>query len=373
MIVVGEPSGDLQASRVAAALKELSPDLTLLGMGGDLMEEAGVELIYHIRDSAVMGIGEVFTAIPAFLKKRKHLKHLIRAKRPDAVVLVDFGDFNMPLARFTHRLGIPVIYYIPPKAWAWRPNRAKKIAKTTTAVASIFPFAAEFYRKAGANVEFVGHPLLDFARINLSCAEARCAIGLDANRPVLGLMPGSRRREIERILPVMVEVAGQIHQVVPDCQFVLPLAPGIDPATLPEMQLINVVRGNVYEAMRASDLMLIASGTATLEAACLGTPMIVVYRMSRLSWHIARALIKLELSGLPNVIADREIVPEFLQDQVTAEHITPIALELLQNPKQREAQQASLRWVYEQLGKPGAAKRTAQLILSYIPSAYALP
>ena len=141
-----------------------------------------------------------FTAIPAFLRKRKHLKHLIRAKRPDAVVLVDFGDFNMPLARFTHRLGIPVIYYIPPKAWAWRPNRAKKIAKTTTAVASIFPFAADFYREAGANVEFVGHPLLDFARIDLSSAEARRALGLDADLPVLGLMPGSRRREVERLL-----------------------------------------------------------------------------------------------------------------------------------------------------------------------------
>ena len=366
MIVAGEPSGDLQASRVAAELKEIAPDLEILGMGGDLMEEAGVELIYHIRDSAVMGIGEVFTAIPAFLKKRKHLKHLIRTKRPDAVVLVDFGDFNMPLARFAHRLGIPVIYYIPPKAWAWRSNRAKKIAKTTTAVASIFPFAAEFYRAAGANVEFVGHPLLDFARTDLSCAEARGALDLDVNRPVLGLMPGSRRREVDRILPVMLAVTDQIHQAVPDCQFVLPLAPGIDLATLPEMPLVNVVRGSVYEAMRASDLMLIASGTATLEAACLGTPMIVVYKMSKLSWYILRALVKLELSGLPNVIAGREIVPELLQDQVTVKRITPIALELLQNRKKRAAQREHLRWVYEQLGEPGAAKRTAQLILSHI-------
>ena len=366
MIIAGEPSGDLQASRVAAELKEIAPDLTLFGMGGDLMAEAGVELIYHIRDSAVMGIGEVFTAIPAFLKKREHLKHLIRTKRPDAAVLVDFGDFNMPLARFAHGLGIPVIYYIPPKAWAWRPNRAKKIAKTTTAVASIFPFAAEFYRKAGANVEFVGHPLLDFARTDLSGAEARRVLGLGADRPVLGLMPGSRRREVERLLPVMLEVTDQIHQAVPDCQFVLPLALGIDSGTLPEMPLVSVVRGSVYETMRASDLMLVASGTATLEAACLGTPMIVVYKMSRLSWHILRKLVKLELSGLPNVIAGREIVPELLQNQVTAERITPIALELLQNPGKREAQQESLRWVYEQLGEPGAAKRTAQLILSHI-------
>ncbi len=366
MIVAGEPSGDLQASRVAAKLKELAPELTLFGMGGDLMAAAGVELVYHIHDSAVMGIGDVVTAIPAFLNKRKHLRYLIRAKRPDAVVLIDFGDFNMPLARFAHRLEIPVIYYIPPKAWAWRSNRAKKIAKTTTAVASIFPFAAEFYRRAGANVEFVGHPLLDFARTNLSCTEARHVLGLEADCPVLGLMPGSRRREVERILPVMLAVTDQIHQVVPDCQFVLPLAPGIGSTALPEMPLVKVVTGRVYEAMRASSLMLIASGTATLEAACLGTPMIVVYKMSRLSWRILRALVKMELSGLPNVIAGREIVPELLQDRVTAERITPIALELLQNAKKREAQQEHLRWVYEQLGEPGAVERTAQLILSHI-------
>ena len=208
--------------------------------------------------------------------------------------------------------------------------------------------------------------MLDFARTDLSGAEARRALGLDADRPVLGLMPGSRRREIERLLPVMLEVTDQIHQAVPDCQFVLPLAPGIDSATLPEMPLVSVVKGSVYEAMRASDLMLVASGTATLEAACLGTPMIVVYKMSRLSWHILRKLVKLELSGLPNVIAGREIVPELLQNQVTTKRITPIALELLQNPEKREAQQETLRWVYEQLGESGAAKRTAQLILNHI-------
>ena len=256
------------------------------------------------------------------------------------------------------------LWRVLPIAWGFRssttfpPRRGhgdrivrKRSPRRQPAVASIFPFAAEFYREAGANVEFVGHPLLDFARIDLSRAEACRVIGLAKNRPVLGLMPGSRRREVERLLPVMLEVTDQIHQAVPDCQFVLPLAPGIDLATLPEIPLVSVVRESTYQAMRASDLMLIASGTATLEAACLGTPMVVVYKMSRLSWHILRKLVKLELSGLPNVIAGREIVPELLQDQVTAERIVPIALELLQNPKKREAQQEHLRWVYEQLGE----------------------
>ncbi|MCZ6680424.1 MAG: lipid-A-disaccharide synthase [Candidatus Poribacteria bacterium] len=366
MIVAGEPSGDLHAARVAEKLKELSPDLDLFGMGGDSMAKVGVELVYHIRDSAVMGIGEVITAIPAFLKKRKHLTHLIDVKRPDAVVLVDFADFNMRLARFAHRRGIPVIYYIPPKAWAWRSGRAKKIAKTTTVVASIFPFEAAFYRNAGANVKFVGHPLLDFARTDLSCEEARRTLDLREDGPVLGLMPGSRRREVDRLLPVMLAVTHQIRAVLPDCQFVLPLAPSIDPASLPSMPLVKVVTGAVYEAMRASDLMLIASGTATLEAACLDTPMIVVYKMSRLSWRIIKALVKLDLSGLPNVIAGREIVPELLQNAVTAERLTPVALELLQNPKKREAQREELRKVYQQLGSPGAVERTARLVLSHL-------
>jgi lipid-A-disaccharide synthase len=365
MIIAGEPSGDLQASRVAAKLKELAPGVDLFGMGGDLMATAEVNLIYHIRDSAVMGIGEVITAIPTFLKKRKHLKHLIRAKRPDAVVLVDFADFNMPLARFAYHQGIPVIYYIPPKAWAWRGSRAKKIAKTTTVVTSIFPFEAEFYRNAGANVKFVGHPLLDFARTDLSCVEARRELGLREDGYVLGLMPGSRRREVESLLPVMLEVVGQLRQTLPDCQFVLPLAPGIDPTCLPEMPCVKVVSEAVYEAMRASDLMLIASGTATLEAACLGTPMIVVYKMLPLSWRILKTLVKLEFSGLPNVIAGREIVPELLQNQVKADRMTPITLRLLQDAKEREAQQAELRKVYQQLGCPGAVERTARLILSH--------
>ena len=167
MIVAGEPSGDLHASRVATQLRSLYPDVELFGMGGDRMETAGVSLVYHIRDSAVMGVGEALSAIPAFLKKRSRLKRLIRKKRPDAVVLIDFAEFNMGLAKCAHRLQIPVVYYIPPKAWAWRGYRAKKVAAITSAVASIFAFEAEFYQKAGANAQFVGHPLLDVAKIRI--------------------------------------------------------------------------------------------------------------------------------------------------------------------------------------------------------------
>lgn len=363
MIVAGEPSGDLHASRVASKLNALAPGIHLTGMGGDLMEQSGVRLIYHIRDSAVMGIGEVVASIPAFLKKRGHLKRFIRERKPDALLLVDFAEFNVGLARFANRMGIPVIYYIPPKAWAWRPQRAKKIAKYASIVASIFPFEATFYRHAGANVKFVGHPLVDFAQSNLSREEARRTLNLREKSPVLGLMPGSRRREVDRLLPVMLEVAHHIRQSLPDCQFILPLAPSIQPESVPKIPFVNLVKGNTYHSMRASDLMLITSGTATLEAACLGTPMIVIYKMSRLSWWTVKSLANIDLSGLPNIVAGREIVPELLQNDAQPSQITTIALKLLQSLEARKSQQEELRKVYAQLGNPGAAERTAQIIL----------
>ena len=366
MIVAGEPSGDLHASRVAAQLKTLRPDVDLFGMGGDLMEAAKVSLLYHIRDSAVMGIGEVASAIPAFLKKQRHLRRLIREKRPEAVLLVDFAEFNMGLAKYAHRLQVPVIYYIPPKAWAWRGGRAKKIAKRTSTVASIFPFETEFYQHAGANAKFVGHPLLDFARTDLSVEEAREQLGLSTDTRVLGLMPGSRRREVDALLPIMLDVAQQIHQKLPDCQLILPLAASIPPESLPETPSVKIVTGATYKAMRASDLMLVTSGTATLEAACLWTPMIVLYKMSWLSWWIIKRLVKLDRSALPNIIAGHEIVPELLQGEVQVARLTSLVLDLLQNPEKREAQRKELRKVCEQLGDRGAVERTAQLVLNYI-------
>ena len=366
MIIAGEPSGDLHASRVATQLKTLRPEIELFGMGGDRMEAAEVSLVYHIRDSAVMGIGEVLSAIPAFLKKQRHLKRLIRKKRPDAVVLVDFAEFNMGLAKCAHRLQIPAVYYIPPKAWAWRGYRAKKIAKRTGAVASIFPFETEFYRRAGANAKFVGHPLLDDANSDVSVSEAREKLGLSANAPVLGLLPGSRRREVEALYPVMLEVAEQIRRILPDCQLILPLAPSISPETLPEAPAVKIVKDATYDAMRASDLIVVASGTATLEAACLLTPMVVLYKLSRLSWWMAKRFVKLDSSALPNIIAGCHIVPELLQDDVQVERISSIALDLLQDSEKREAQRKALRKVCEQLGDSGAAKRTAQLVLGYV-------
>ena len=384
MIVAGEPSGDLHASHVARQLTALCPDITLFGMGGDQMEAASVKLDLHIRDSAVMGFADVLTVLPMFLRKQSYLKRRVREERPDVLLLVDFAEFNMPLAKFARRQGVSVVYYIPPKAWAWRANRARKLANWANVVAAIFPFEAEFYRNSGANAEFVGHPLVDFAQTPLSTQAARerlhiCETEDDPAAPVIGLMPGSRRSEIHHIFPVMLKAAANIAQVYPNAQWILPLAPGIsrdliakhqqelcsgDRVTQPlQLPSIKIVENQTYQAMRASTLLLVTSGTATLEATCIGAPMIILFRTASVNWHIVKALTPLERSGLPNLIAGRDIVPELLQTGLTPTALTELSLDFLQNPRKRETQREALQAVYAQLGTAGAAERTAELVL----------
>ena len=378
MIVAGEPSGDLHASHVARRLKALCPDITLFGMGGDRMAAASVTLDLHIRDSAVMGFADVITVLPMFLRKQAYLKRRIREERPDVLLLVDFAEFNMPLAKFARGCGVSVVYYIPPKAWAWRAGRAKKLAESADVVAAIFPFEAEFYRDAGANAEFVGHPLVDFAQTSLTVCEARERLNLcgadNRDAPVIGLMPGSRRSEIRHILPVMLKAAANIGAVYPNAQWILPLAPGISRESIAEYgrgwvtqplqtPTLQIVENQTYTAMRASTLLLVTSGTATLEATCIGAPMIILFRTASVNWHIIKMLTPLNRSGLPNLIAGRDIVPELLQTALTPDALTALALDFLRHPEKREEQRKSLQAVYAQLGAAGAAERTAELVL----------
>ena len=373
MIVAGEPSGDLHVSHVVQALKAQHPEISLYGMGGDMMEAAGVSLDIHIRDSAVMGIFEAFVVLPKFLKKQAVLKKRIHQQPPDALLLVDFAEFNMPLAKYAYAQGIPVVYYIPPKAWAWRTGRAKKLAKRTNAIASIFPFETEFYRNAGASAEFVGHPLVDFVHTDLTPGQAREKLGLQSSTHVIGLMPGSRRSEVQRILPIMLKATANVAQIYPESEWILPLAPGISDELISDCKngitgipSIKLLQGETYTAMRAATLTLITSGTATLEGACIGTPMIILYRTLWFNWKLINALTLLEHSGLPNLIAGKRIVPELLQDALTPDTLTEHILDLLQNPEKRDAQRDSLTAVYQQLGERGAAERTAQLVLEQV-------
>ena len=371
MIVAGEPSGDLHASHVVSALKTLHSDITVFGMGGDRMEESGVSLDIHIRDSAVMGILEAGAVLPKFLKKLSLLKKRLRDRRPDVLLLIDFAEFNTPLAKYAHKLDINVVYYIPPKAWAWRPGRAKKIAERTNIVASIFPFETEFYKKAGATVVFVGHPLVDFAYTDLTPEQARNTLGIQNNYKIIGLMPGSRRSEVRRILPIMLQSAANIQRQFSDTAWILPKAPGISDEQIESCKIgikgvptIRLIENDTYTAMRAATLMLVTSGTATLETACIGTPMIILYRTSLLNWKIVNWLTHLEHSGLPNLIANERIVPELLQGDLSAKNLTDLTINLLQNPNELEIQKTSLKYVYNQLGGSGVADKIAQIILN---------
>ncbi len=376
MIVAGEPSGDLHASHVVQALKRQCSDISLYGMGGDMLEAEGVSLSIHIRDSAVMGFAEALVALPKFLKKQNILKQHLREKRPAALLLVDFAEFNTPLAKYAKTQGVPVIYYIPPKAWAWRPGRAKKLAKRTNVIASIFPFETEFYQKAGANAEFVGHPLVDFAKTHLSMTKARKNLNLKEHTTVIGLMPGSRRSEVQRIFPIMLKAAANISQTIPTTEWILPIAPGISEELISDCKegiegipKIHILYDETYTAMRAATLMLVTSGTATLETACIGTPMLILYRTSWLNWKIINALTPLEHSGLPNLIAGKRIVPELLQNDLSTDSLTEHALDMLNDPKIWVAQREALEAVHQQLGESGAAERTAKLVLEQAASA----
>lgn len=368
LMLAGEASGDLHCSRLASKIKEICPSVELFGMGGSLMAQAGVKLEYDISNSAVMGITEVAGKLPLMLKRLKGLKRFIHRQKPDVVVMVDFPDFNMRLLPFIHKRHIPIVYYIPPKAWAWRRKRADVLAKYVSTIASIFPFEAEVYQQAGANVHYVGHPLLDFAGTSLSQIEAREKFQLDNDKPVIGLMPGSRIKEINKLLNVMLDSAKLIKSEIPDCQFILPVAHTIPKDMIPDLgDFLKIADGSqVYEVMKACDMMIIASGTATLEAAYMLTPMIVIYKVSLAFWIIGNMLVKVKSTALPNIIADKMIVPELLQDKAEAKSISQIAVKMMQNTKELEKQRMELKEVRNKLGSPGAVERTARLVLQYI-------
>ncbi len=363
MVSAGEVSGDLHASHVLRELRIRRPSVEVFGMGGEFLRSAGCELLYDVTRSSVMGIGEVIFTIPRFLRLLSSLKSALRDRKPDLLMLVDFPDFNVRLATYAHKLGIPILYYIPPKAWAWRAGRARKLAERVDLIASIFPFEAEFYRRAGAKVVFVGHPILDIARSDLSKAEARGKFGLNVEDLVVGLMPGSRRKEVERLYPIMYQAAAIISDRIPNLECILPLAPSIPEEMIePRFDGLRLVRDDVYDVMRACDLLIVASGTATLEGACMLTPMIIIYKVSLSTWAVAKSLVRIKNSGLPNIIAGREIVPEYLQWQATPQRIARKTIRMLTDRSQLRRQVEFLRQVKFSLGSPGAPARVAELI-----------
>ena len=368
LIVAGEASGDLHGGNLARALRAQAPTLHLLGVGGRRMREAGVELLFDIRDLAVVGAVEAVHSLRTLWTVYRTLVAEIERIPIDAVVLIDFPGFNLKLAKALAQRGIPVLYYIAPQVWAWHPGRLKKIRQRVHQLFVTLPFEAALYHEAGIEAEFVGHPLLDLVPSGRAKADACTHCGLDPAAPVVGLLPGSRRSELHYLLHPMLEAAARIHAHLTTVQFILPLAETlqlgdveetIERARIP----VRLVERQTYEAMQAADVLLVASGTATLEAALIGTPMVIVYKAHLLTYLLARLVMRVSHIGLPNIIAGRTIVPELWQYDVTAEHMAAQALGLLTAQHHATAMRRELSALRSQLGVPGVPERVARGIV----------
>jgi lipid-A-disaccharide synthase len=375
MLSAGEASGDLHGATMCRALRALDPGLRLIGMGGPRMAAAGVEILVDPTAHAAMGTSEAIGRVPGLYRAYKLLVRRLREARPMAMVLIDFPEFNLRLAKQARRAGIPVVYFIPPQLWAWRRGRIRQMARRVTRVLAAFPFEKSLYEEAGVPVEFVGHPLLDVVPSDLDRAKARERLGVGERQSLVGLLPGSRRQEVDRLLPPMLDAAARLSRADGRRCFVLGLAASVDRG-LVTVHLrraseaggppVEVVEGLTHEVMAASDALLIASGTATLEAALLGAPMVVCYRVSRLSEVVVRLLNRSAWISLPNIVAGRGAVPEILQDKVTGARLASEAEHLLVDSVAATAQRAAFKEVRSRLGQPGVGARAARAVLKVV-------
>jgi lipid-A-disaccharide synthase len=375
MIVAGEASGDLHGAGLVRAMREMRSDLHFSGMGGIELERAGVALLYDAARIAVVGAFEVLSHLGDILAARRMLIERMRSHRPALLILIDYPDFNLLLARQARKIGVPVMYYISPQIWAWRKRRVHAIARLTDRVAVILPFEQAFYARYGYAVDFVGHPLLDSVCPRKSKAQFRQELDIDPDRRLIGLLPGSRRKEITALLPDFLAAATLLAKRQPNLTFLVPQAPTVDRELLDAQGLgeaqqrldIRVIAEDRYSMMAACDAAVAASGTALLELAILGVPTVATYRVTPLTYALGHLLIRgLRFFSLVNLIAERKIIPELLQDAVTPERIALELLPLLAPSPQRQAMVESFADVRRRLGGPGASRRAARVALNVL-------
>lgn len=371
MISAGESSGEIHGAALVQAARNKGLDWTFLGLGGDRMALAGVRLLGHIKDTAVMGITEVAGSLGRILAVRRALKTSLELDRPDVLVLIDAPDFNFALARQAHRLHIPVIYYICPQVWAWREKRLNFLANYTSRRAVIFEFEKKFYEERGVTADWVGHPTLDELPPPTPQGELKASLGFEADQRLLSIMPGSRKKVVERLAPGFLKAADLLLDKDSRLNLALPLADSIEPgflksfineAPLRVRERLRVIPGRSREILAASDLALVASGTSSVEATFLGTPTVVGYRASGLSWFLGRKLIKVPYASIANILAGREIFPEFLQEKFTPENLAGAAWPLLAGGVARAKMIEDLNSVKSLLGTSGASERVVDII-----------
>ncbi len=366
-VSAGEASGDLHGSRLVEEIFRRNPATRVDAMGGARLRAAGANILVDYQDLALIGVVQVFAKSRAIYGAWNRLRRHLEAHRPDLVVLIDFPDFNFLLGRAAHALGLKVFYYISPQVWAWRPGRVRSLRRFVDAMAVILPFEEAFYRQRGMSVAFVGHPLVDEIHSVEDKETCRRALGL-GSETVICLLPGSRTGEIRTFLPLLMESAARLKTVCPSAEILLGVAPGLDPdwiASLVRRTSVPVrpIHGDTYRAIRAADVAVAVSGTVTLESALLGTPAVVVYKVSALEYHLARKLIRVPYIALPNVILGRRVLPELIQDEARPERIVEEVLHLIRNSERAIEQRRWFERLTRMLGEPGAAARAATMAL----------
>lgn len=367
LIVTGEASGDLHGANLAAALKAQRPDLELLGVGGSKMAAAGVQLLKGIERLDAMGLPGMAQLFQAFRTYRA-LSRFFRENRLDAVVFIDNPGLNLRLARAAKRVGHRVIYYIAPQIWAWHASRIHLIKRVVDLVLVILPFEEPLYRDAGVSCRYVGNPVLDAIAPTYDRSDLRKRFGVEPDATVVGLLPGSREREVRDLLPIMLNAAAGLSTTPSQPTFLVAQAFSVPSGLIAELTAganvkVHVIRDQPHEVMAASDLLLAASGTATLQAAVIGTPTVLLYRTTWLTYRVARALIQVPWIGLANLVAGRSIMPELIQGDATPSRLAQEAGRLLSDAEARRAMQTAMREVRDKLGAPGASRRAAEAIL----------
>ncbi len=371
LVSCGEPSGDLYAGALAGAIRRLDPAARVYGLGGPRLRAGGGEPVDDYRGLTVTGLSEALSVLPRSLAVYRRLVRLARAERPDVFVPLDFPDFNFRLAGALHRLGVPVVYYVCPQVWAWRRGRLRTIRRFARRALVIFPFEAAIYREAGIPVDFVGHPLVELLQPPRPRAEFLRANGLDPGAPAVALLPGSRPNEVRALLPEMVRAAALVRRRVPAAQFVVARAPRLDDglfAPLADLAAaaapLAMVESAADEVLAAADAAVTASGTATVQAALHGCPMVIVYRLSALTYRVVRAFAHVDTVGMVNLIAGRRVVPELVQDAFTAAAVSAEVVRFLTDAPHAAAARRALAEVREQLGGAGASRRAAEAVLA---------
>lgn len=373
MIIAGEASGDMYGAKVVEAAHRLDTPVHFFGIGGPRMRAAGVATLVDATEMAVMGVFEVISHLPVILRAYKLCRKMLFERKPDLLILIDYPGFNLRLAALAKKSGVKVLYFITPQVWAWHSSRVKKIARLVDHAAVIFPFEVPLFEQAGLPATFVGHPLLDMAFATVSREEALADFGLDGGGEIIGLFPGSRTREINSLLPVMLQAAEILKKEFPDARFILPLAPGVDRGLingfLTRFNLeVKVIENRNYDVIQACDAIIAASGTVTMEIALFGVPMVIIYKTSPLTYPLAKLLVNVDHVGICNIVAGERVVPELLQNEAEPVRVAAEISRYLVDGQYRSSVSAKLLHVRNMLGEPGAPARVAAIAMQLMKS-----